>query len=448
MQVTVENLGALQRRMRVAVPEEAIAEEVRNRLKSLSRTTRIDGFRPGKVPMRLIERRFGHQVRQEVLGEVMRNSFIEAVDAEQLRPAGMPSIEPVESEPGKGITFDATFEVYPELELQELERLELERPVCEIDDPAVDRMIDNLRHQNRTWETVERPAQEGDRVKVDFKGTIEGEPFEGGEAQGFDIEIGSGALIEGFETGLKGAGAGEELTLDLRFPDDYPRQALAGKPVRFEVRVIQVEEPRLPELDEAFFARYDVAEGGLEASRAEVRRNMERERDQALRNHLKQRVMDALLAANRFEIPQALIDQEAQRLLQETRQGLTLRGLPEETTTSLEPAMFNDRARRRVAMGLTMAEIIKREGIKAEPGEVRERVEQLASGYDQPDQVVSWYYQDQERLSEIEGMVIEDKVIDLVVSRARCTDTPMSFEEALKPAESESEQEENADAGA
>ncbi len=442
MQVTVENLGALERRMRIEVPEEEIAGEVQNRLKSLSRSTRIDGFRPGKVPMSLIERRFGRQVRQEVVGEVMRNTFIEAVSEQNLRPAGVPQLEPVESEPGKGMVYDATFEVYPEIELAELEGLELRRPVCDVDDEAVDRMIENLRKQSATWEVVERPAQMGDQVTIDFKGTIDGEPFQGGEAEGLELELGSGTLIEGFEAGLEGASAGDEVSLDLRFPDDYPREELAGKPVQFKVMVKQVAEPKLPDLDEEFFARYDVKEGGLEAFREEVRANMLRESEQSLRAHLKQRVMDALLSANTFDIPRALIEQEANRLLQETRQNLVTRGLPEEATEGLQPEMFEGRARRRVAMGLLVAEIIRREKLRAQPDEVRKMLEKLASAYDQPEQVIAWYQQDPQRMAEIENMILEDKAIDLVVEKARVTDEPMSFEEALRPADIEDEDEE------
>ncbi len=442
MQVTVENLGALERRMRIEVPEEEIAGEVQNRLRSLSRSTRIDGFRPGKVPMSLIERRFGRQVRQEVVGEVMRNTFIEAVSEKNLRPAGVPQLEPVESEPGKGMVYDATFEVYPEIELADLEGLELRRPVCDVDDEAVDRMIENLRKQSATWEVVERPAQQGDQVTIDFRGTIDGEPFQGGEAEGLELELGSGTLIEGFEAGLEGASAGDEVSLDLRFPDDYPREELAGKPVQFKVTVKQVAEPRLPDLDEEFFARYDVKEGGLEAFREEVRANMLRESEQSLRAHLKQRVMDALLAANTFDIPRALIEQEANRLLQETRQNLVARGLPEEATEGLQAEMFEGRARRRVAMGLLVAEIIRREKLRAQPDEVRKMLEKLASAYDQPEQVIAWYQQDPQRLAEIENMILEDKAIDLVVEKAQVTDEPMSFEEALKPADIEDEDEE------
>jgi trigger factor len=443
MQVSIENTGSLERRMTVDVPEDRIASEVHNRLQSMRQKTRLDGFRPGKVPLKVIEQRFGARVRAEVVSDVLRTTFYEAAAQEQLRPAGSPSIEPLRSEPGAGLSYTAIFEIYPEVALGPLAELEVGRPEAAVTDADVDKMVETLRKQHSTWERVEREAAMGDRVTIDFKGSVNGEHFAGGEAQGFELELGSGRFIEGFEQGLVGAKAGDRRTVDVTFPEDYRNEDLAGKPASFEVTVQEVAESRLPELDAELFSQFGVTDGGLEAFRAEVRKNMERELEEALRNRSKQRVLDALYAANPLELPKALVESEAQHLLDEMRQNLMRQGASRESLGALEPPMFEDQARRRVALGLLLSECIKQGGLKAEPEKVRARVTALAAGYEDPDAVVRWYYEEPQRLKDFETLVLEDEVIDWVLGQAKVQGEPTTFDDLMNPRQTDSSTPEN-----
>lgn len=437
MQVSVENLGSLQRRLRVEVPEERIANEVQNRLKSLSRTTRIDGFRPGKVPFKLLQQRFGQRVRAEVIGETVQHSFYEAVTQEQLRPAGMPQIEPLETGAGNGLTYTATFEVYPDIKLAAIDKLEIERPVCEIGDADLDSMIEVLRKQQRQMEPVERALAQGDVAVVDFIGRVNGEEFEGGKAENFQVEIGAKRLIPGFEDGLVGAKPGESLTLKLSFPEDYPHQKLAGQPVEFDVTVKEVREPRLPELDAAFFAGFGVQEGGEEAFRAEVRRNMEREAEQAVRNRMKEAVLDALHKAHEVELPAALVEAEQQRMVEQARAQLKQYGASQAQIDGIGAEAYAEQARKRASLQLIVSELIKVHEIKVDPQEVRRLIEKTAAGYEEPEAVVNWYYADRSRLSEAEALVLEDKMVEWVISQAKVTDKSLTFDALMNKGQTE-----------
>jgi len=440
MQVSIEHTGPLERKMKIDVPEDRIASEVQNRLKSMSRTTRMDGFRPGKVPLKVLEKRYGLQLRQEVVGEVVRSTFIETIQSEELRPAGEPVIEPITQEQAEGMSFHATFEVYPEVSLSDPSALQLERPVCMISEQDIDKMVETLRKQQQTWKQVERAAQQGDQLTLDFIGSIDGEVFDGGEANDFQIELGSSRFIEGFEEGLVGAMPGAELELDLKFPEDYHASHLAGKPVHFAVKVKTVEEAELPELTDEVLQRFGIEEGGVEAFRKEIRDNMEREQAHASRNRFKENVMDALVKANALDVPKALLANEAYRLAADMRQNLMTRGASAEQSRAIQPSLFKDQARRRVTLGLLMADIIKQQGIKAEPARVRETIEGMAASYDDPDAVVKWYYDDQERLGDIEAAVMEDLVVDWLASQAQVSESTMAFDELMKPrAEAETE---------
>jgi len=429
MQVSVETTGGLERRMTVEIPRERVDGEVKNRLQRLARTTKLKGFRPGKVPLKIVEQRFGNEVRQEVLGEVIQSSFYEAVTQEQLHPAGTPRIEPIDMEQEEGISFAAVFEVMPEVELSSLEGVAFDKPVVEITDADVDQMLETLRKQQSDWAEVERPAEDGDRVTIDFKGTIDGEPFEGGEGQDMLVTIGGGRMIEGFEEGLKGAAAGEERTLELTFPEEYPHKELAGKPAQFAVTVKKVEAPRMPELDDDFAARFGVEEGGVEALRQEVRRNMEREVEQTIRSRIKQQVMDKLLEKNPLEVPQALVDQETQALLEQTRQNMHIpRG---KEGINLDPKMFEDQAKRRVSLGLLLSKAVHDNELKAEPAQIRELVEKIAAGYEQPEEVINWYYADQKRLAEVESVALEDRVVEWALEQGDVNEVKTSFDEVM-----------------
>ena len=439
MQVSVESKGALEREMRVEVPEERIASEVDSRLKSLSRTTRVRGFRPGKAPFKVIEQRYGDQVRREVIGEVMQASFYEAVSREKLRPAGRPAIEPLPAPGGQGLVYTARFEVFPEVKLANVEKLEIRKPVCTIGDADVDKMIETLRRQRRRMVAVERAAGDGDVVEVDFEGRIGGEPFEGGAAKGFRVEIGSGSLIDGFEDGLKGVGKGEDRTLPLRFPDDYGKSDLAGKEVEFSVHVNQVSEYVLPELNAEFFAEFGVKDGDEQAFRKEVREHMEREAAVAARNRQRDAVMDALHAAHEVELPASLIRQEQHQLQHQFEANLKAYGikLPEGQAQGDE-SRFEEQARKRVALQIIVAELIRDKELKADPAKVRALIEKNAESYEDPSAVISWYYADPKRLSEVEAVALEDAVIDFVAEHARSAEAPVSFDELMNKGQTES----------
>lgn len=437
MQVSVEELGSLERRVRVEIPEERIAGEVENRLKDLSRTTRIDGFRPGKVPLKVVQQRYGNQVRAEVIGETVRSSLYEALTEKQLNPAGQPRIEPEQTAAGQGLTYIATFEVFPEVKPGPVSELVVERPVCDVNDADVEQMIETLRGQQKQWEPVERAAAEGDSVVVDFTGRVDGEIFEGGEAQGFQVEIGAGRLIPGFEEGLVGASAGDTRTLKLSFPDDYGKEELAGKPVEFEVSVKQVQAAKLPELDDEFFRGFGVTEGGLDAFKAEVKRNMQREAGQAVRSRTKEAVMDALYQANSVELPAALVEAEQDRLLEQAKNNLRQYGIGEEHLQGMDRESYAEQARKRVALQLLVRELISANDFKVETSEVRELIEKNAAGYEHPEEVVNWYFADKSRLAEVEALVMEDKLIDWILQQAKVTEKPYTFDALMNKGQTE-----------
>ncbi len=432
MQVKVEVTEGLERRMTVEVPAERIDSEVEKRLQSLRGRTRIDGFRPGKAPAAVVKARFGRQVHQEVLGEVLQSSFFEAVREQQLRLAGGPRIEPQVMTPGKALEYTALFEVYPEVEPADPAKLKIVRPVAEIDEADVDKVIENLRRQRTTWNAVERAAQAGDQVTIDFVGRIDGEPFAGGSGKGHPLVLGSGSFIPGFEDKLIGAASGQTVEVAVSFPDDYHEAELAGKPAMFEVEVGQVAEPVLPEVDEEFVRAFNVAEGSVEALRRDVRENMERELAEALKGKLKQQVMDGLMAINQIPLPASLIDEEVERLSAQARQQV-LRGQPAPEGFSLPRELFEEQARKRVSLGLLLAEIASRNGIKVDEARVRATIDAQAASYDQPDEVVKWYYASRDRLAGIESMVLEDQLVDWLLERAKVTEEKTSFDAVMNP---------------
>lgn len=431
MQVSVEITSGLGRRLTIGVPAARVEAEVAARLEKAAKTVRLKGFRQGRVPMKVVQQRFGAGVRQEVLGEVMSQSFYEAVRQEDLKPAGQPTIEPRTLASGRDLEFIATFEVYPEIDLIDFTRLSVERPVADVTESDIDRMIDVLRNQQASWSTVERAAASGDKVNIDYTGRRDGTVFEGGSATGSDLVLGSGRMIQGFESGIEGMVAGETRELKLRFPEEYHAEDLRGAEVVFEVRLNSVAGKQLPELDEGFFARFGVSEGGLDGFRAEVRTNMERELKQALRNKVKARVMNALHERTDVEIPQALVRQEIETL---RRQAMRQFGgdAARFDASILPDDMFRAQAERRVALGLLLGEVIRRENLKADPARVRSVVEEMASTYEEPEEVINWYYGNREQLASVEAVVLEDQVIDTILERATVTETPSSYEEALR----------------
>jgi trigger factor len=385
------------------------------------------------VPLKVMRQRFGAGVRQEVLGEVMSRSFQEAVVKEQLRPAGNPTIEPRNVDAGKDLEYVATFEVFPEVTVVDLENFKVEKPQAEVKPEDVDRIIEVFRKQQGDWETVDRAAVDGDRVTIDFSGTRDGEPFEGGSAEGSELELGSGRMIPGFEDGIVGMRAGEEKTLELTFPEDYHQEDLRGAAVVFQIKLHEVEELQLAPLDEKLFEAYGVEGDDEAAFRAEVEENMSRELKNAVQARVKQQVMDAVAEAySELDIPRALISQESDALRQQMFQQFGGAAPQDLDLKSLLPdEMFAERAERRVKLGLVLAELISHFELKADADAVRAAVEEIASTYQDPEEVVNWYYGNQEQLSAIESRVLEDQVVDKLLSQADVVESPCSYQDAI-----------------
>ena len=419
MQVSVEATGNLERRLTVAVPADQIDSEIEGRLRSLTKTARVDGFRRGKVPLNIVKKMYGPQVRQEVIGDVMQRSFYEAITREKLQPAGVPRIQPKTVEPGKTLEYTAVFEVYPEVKLAPLAGMVIDKPVAEVTGQDIDHMLEKIRKQRTTWVKVERAAGQGDRVIVDFTGTIHGEPFEGNEARQYPVERGAGRLIKGFEEHLTGVKAGDETTLKLEFPENYHNRKLAGQPVSFAVKVHQVEEARLPDVDEDFIRGLGVADGTVDTLRAELRKSMQGELDQALQTRIKKQVSDKLLELNAIEIPKALIDQEIEALRKQLSQNSTFTGQDE---------FLREQARRRVTLGLIFSEIIKINNLNVPQERLRAQVEKIAGNYDDPEEILAWYYGDRKRLAEVEAVVLEDIIAEWALSQMKVNEAPTTFD--------------------
>lgn len=425
MQVSVETTGALGRRMTVQIPAERVDLEVDSRLKRLAKTARLDGFRPGKVPFRVVQRRYGPQVRAEVVSEVMQSTLQEALAQQQLRPAAGPSLEPLAMQPGEMLEYTATFEVYPEFEPASMDGVRIEKPIAAVTESDVEDMLDTLRSQRRTWESVDRAAQAGDRLMIDFEGTIGGEPFSGGKASNVPLELGSGSMIAGFEDQLLGVEPGGQRTIDATFPGDYRVQELAGKTAQFDVKVRSVSVSRLPDLDDQFARAFGVTEGGLDKLREEIKHNMERELEQAIRQKLKEQVFDAMLEKNAIEVPHSLVDDEVHRMMDQAgTQG-------DEMAHDEAHAQLQAPAERRVKLGLVVGEVVRRNELRVDPERVRKLIESIASTYESPDEVVKWYQQNAEMRSGVEAMALEDQVLDWVMERADIQDKASSFKELM-----------------
>ncbi|BBU44318.1 trigger factor [Pseudomonas monteilii] len=437
MQVSVENTSALERRMTIAVPAERVENEVNKRLQQTAKRAKVAGFRPGKVPMSVIRQRFEADARQEAFGDLVQASFYEAIVEQKLNPAGAPAVEPKSFEKGKDLEFVATFEVFPEFTVAGLESINVERLSAEVADADLDNMLEVLRKQNTRFEAVERAAQNDDQVNIDFVGKVDGEVFAGGSAKGTQLVLGSGRMIPGFEDGLVGAKAGEERVVNVTFPEDYQNLDLAGKAAEFTITVNSVAAPVLPELNEEFFAQFGIKESTLEGFRTEVRKNMERELRQAIKTKVKNQVMDGLLAANPIEVPKALLENEVNRLRVQAVQQFGGNIKPEQ----LPAELFEEQAKRRVVLGLIVAEVVKQFELKPDDAKVREMIEEMASAYQEPEQVIAWYYKNDQQLNEVRSVVLEEQVVDTVLQKATVTDKSVSYEDAVKPAQAPAEAE-------
>jgi trigger factor len=423
MQVSVETIGTLGRRLTVAVPAEQVEKEFSARLKRLTKQVRLPGFRPGKVPLKMVEAHYGGRLIEEVAGELIQTTLYEAIGSQGLRPAGDPRVQRKPFTRGGQLEYTVEFEIYPEVKHFDLAGVRIERPVVAVTDADVDRTLETIRKQRAQWKPVEREARLGDRLTIDFIARLNGKEFEGGKATAFAVLLGSGTLIEGLEQGLVGAKAGETRTVPARFPADYRHAALAGQVADFEVKVNEVAEAVLPAIDQALARELGVQDGSVEKLRAEVKANLEREAASRTRAAVRARALKALLDANPIEIPQALLEAEVHRLKQSD--------LAAGGATSDETAYVR-RARSRVALGLILGEIIKTRGLVPDPARVRARLEEMASDYESPQEFIKWHYEKPERLSEVENLVMEEKIVEDLLVSAEVVDKPMAFQDLLK----------------
>lgn len=434
MAINVETLDKLERRITLSLAADVLQSEVDARLKKLARTVKADGFRPGKVPMNVVAQRYGYSVQYEVVNDKLGEAFAQAAQEAQLRVAGQPRISEKEGGPVEGqLQFDATFEVYPEVKIGDVASAEVERVTAEVNDAAIDRTIEILRKQRRTFSQrpVAEAAADGDRVTIDFEGKIDGVPFEGGKAEGFQFLVGEGQMLEAFEKAVRGMKAGDSKTFPLKFPDDYHGKDVAGKEADFLVTVKKVEAQNLPELNEEFIKGLGLADGSIDALRADIKRNLEREVKFRVAARNKAAVMEALLKLVDFDLPQSLVAAESDRLVEGAREDLKARGIKDADKAPIPAEMFKPQAERRVRLGLTVAELVKANNLQAKPEQLQAHIQELAQSYEQPAQVVAWYMSDRQRMAEVEAVVIEGNVAEFVLSKAKVTDKALSFEELM-----------------
>ncbi|MDN3562254.1 trigger factor [Vreelandella neptunia] len=445
MQVSVETTSQIERRITIQVPAAEIDGAVSARLKDTAKNVRLNGFRQGRVPMAVVQQRYGQDVRNEVVSEVMRERYVRAITEEGLNPAGFPQIEPSVNESGKDLEFVAVMEIYPQVELTSIEGTEIERPVVSVSDADVDEMIDTLRKQNAAWKEVDAAAADGDQVTIDFQGYIGDEPFEGGSAEGHTLVIGSNSFIPGFEEQLIGAKAGEEKTLNVTFPEDYQAEHLAGKEATFKVTVHKVSSQQLPEVDAEFIERFGVEGGDQEKFRAEIKKNMTREAAQAVDNRVKQQVLDALKKVNEIPVPSALVQQETDGMKRQAAQQF---GLGEDFDVSQLPnELFEEQAKGRVQVGLLLAEVIKANELDADDDAIKAKVTELAEQYQDPDEVVSYYMGNEQLKTQVKSAILEEKAVAKLLEQTNIKDVEMSYQQALAAAQQQAEQDEGAEEG-
>ncbi|MFO6422347.1 trigger factor [Motilimonas sp. KMU-193] len=433
MQASVETTQGLERRLTITVPGENFDKELDSRLRQLARTQRIDGFRPGKVPAKVIKKRFGAAVSNEVAGELMQRNFFEAIMAEKLNPAGAPALTPNERKEGEDFTFVATFEVYPEVTLADFAELEVEKKVASVTDADLDNMLVTLQKQHAKWVEVDTAADDENQVTIDFVGSIDGEEFDGGKAEGFKLAIGSGRMIPGFEEGVKGKKAGESFEIDVTFPEEYHAENLKGKAAKFAITVSKVEALELPEVNEEFVKKFGVASGDLEELKAEVKKNMTRELEQTLKNTVKEQVLDAVVNANDIEVPKALVASEVNVLRQQAMQRfggqIDPKNMPE-----LPAELFEEQAVRRVKVGLLLGEVIRSNELKVDEARVDAIIENAASAYEDPAEVVAYYKGNKEALQNIQNVALEEQAVDFVLEKAKVVEKEATFDEVMNKA--------------
>ncbi|MBN3115330.1 trigger factor [Pectobacterium brasiliense] len=428
MQVSVETTQGLGRRVTITVAADIIESAVKSELVNAAKKVRIDGFRKGKVPMNVVAQRYGASVRQDVLGDLMQRNFVDAIIKEKINPVGAPNYIPGEYSVGGDFTYSVEFDVYPEIELKGLDAIEVEKPVVEVTDADVDTMLDTLRKQQATWKETDRAAAAEDRATIDFTGSIDGEVFEGGKASDFVLAMGQNRMIPGFEDGIVGHKAGEEFTIDVNFPEDYHAENLKGKAAQFAIVLKKVEERELPELTEEFIKRFGVADGSQEGLRAEVRKNMERELKGAVRNRVKTQVLDGLINANEIDVPVALIDGEIDVLRRQAAQRF---GGNEKQAQELPRELFEEQAKRRVVIGLLLGEVISTNELKADEARVNALIEEMASAYEDPQEVIEFYSKNKELLNNMRNVALEEQAVETVLAKAKVVEKSVSFNELM-----------------
>ena len=430
MQVSVETTNGLERKITVAIEEERISNVVDGRLQDMTKTVKVKGFRQGKVPLKIVKQQYEQQVRQEVVGDVLQSTLYEAIGQEKLNPAGQPRIDSIKSNPGEGMEYTALFEIYPEVKLGDLSKETVEKPVAEITDADIAEMLETVRGQHKEWVSVDRSAKDGDQLNINFKGIIDGEVFPGGEANDMPIELGSGRMIKGFEEGLIGAKAGDDVTLNVTFPDDYHAKELAGKPAQFDTHVNKIEEAQLPELNDDFAKKLGIKDASVENMHKEIKASMQQELDTRLNTKMKSSVMDALIKAHDFDVPKPLIEDESEAIKKNMLENLKQQGMQDQGM-QLNASMFADQATRRVKLGLIMSEVVKSEKIEPDEERVKKKVEEIAAPYEQPQQVIDWYMGDKQRLAEVQALVTEEQIVDWAMEKAKVVDKSMTFKDVM-----------------
>lgn len=430
MEASTANVSELERRIDLSIAIADVEKDLEQRLKRMSKNVKMPGFRPGKVPLNIVKQQYGDQARHEVLSEALDRVFVDAVTEQKLRVAGYPRIEPKTTDSTSHMVFEAVFEVYPEITLGDMAQAEVARPTLEVSDAEIEKTVDILRKQRVRHENVERGAAKEDRVVIDFLGKKDGEPFQGGQASDYPFILGQGMMLGDFETAVEGMKAGETKTFDMTFPEDYFAKDLAGKAVQFEITVKQVQGPVLPELDEEFARSMGIADGDITKMREEIANNLRREVKRRLEGRIKEQVMNALLQVNPITVPAALVEMEVQRLMQSARQDMEQRGMKTKDFP-IQPEWFADQAKRRVTLGLILAEVVKTEQLQAKAEQVKTLIEEMAQSYEHPEEVVNWYYAQPQRLGEVESVAVENNVVDWVLSKAKVSDAAIAFDELM-----------------
>ena len=432
MQVSVETTQGLERRLTITVPADKIEKEYNSRLNQVAKTRRIDGFRPGKAPKALIQKMYGEAIVADVADAVMQRHFVEALVAEKLNPVGAPTLEPNQLVPGSDFTFPVSFEVYPEFKVQNLDAVKVEKPVATVADADLDKMLTTLRKQHASWIDADEAAANDLRVNMDFTGSVDGVEFEGGKAEGFALVLGAGRMIPGFEDGILGKKAGESFDIEVTFPEDYHAENLKGKAAKFAIKLNKVEKQQLPELDAEFIKRFGVEDGSVESLKAEIRKNMERELSNALKAQVKEQILSGLLEQNQIEVPKAAVSREIDALRQQAMQRFGAAN--SKNVPQLPDELFSEQAERRVRIGLLLGEVIREQNIKADDARVKTLIESLATAYEDPSEVVDYYFKNERLLNNMRDLAVEDQAIEFLLSKAQVTEKQTSFDEVINKA--------------